>query len=124
MKKLILSLLVIALVLGACPVFAHGEAVAQHGGILQVVDDLSFELVQTENRFELYIEDHAEPVAADGITGTMTILQGSDKQKVALSFAADNRLQTDVVNAASGAKVVAIVKFPDSHSVAVRFTLP
>ena len=58
---------------------AHGAAKALHGGIVQMVNDIGFELVAQPDGATLYLMDHDKPMASKGITGKLTVLQGSNK---------------------------------------------
>ena len=117
-------MLIVLLASGVDVAMAHGDAVPQHGGILQLVDDLEFELVAGTDTADLYIEDHDEPMPVENVTGQLTILNGTEKTKADLIPAGDNRLQASKVTIAAGARVIAIVKLPTGQSVAVRFQMP
>ena len=109
---------------GVSLAFAHGEHVAQRGGILKVVEELDFELVVKADRIELYTLDDRVPVPSEQMSGTLTIVRSADKTKVALAPAGINRLRASDVTAASGSRVIAIVKLPDGKSLAVEFAVP
>jgi len=74
-------------------VLAHGDAKPLHGGILQVANDLSFELVAQADGATIYLMDHGKPMASKGITGKLTVLQGSNKIEADIKEAGDNTLR-------------------------------
>jgi hypothetical protein len=120
------KILVVAAValLGASTAWAHGDPVPQRGGILQVLDELDFELVVKADKIDLYTSDDNEPVPSELMSGTLTIMSDSGKSKVTLESAGINRLRATEVTAASGSRVIAIVAMPDGKSLAITFAIP
>lgn len=119
----------LALAVSAClplsPALAHGEAVAKHGGVVQLAQDLSFELV-SHRRGEgatIYIEDHGKPLATSGFSGKLTVLQGAAKSEAPLTPSGDNRLSAPGLKLGSGAKAVAVLTTPQKKTVSVRFSI-
>ncbi|ODU95498.1 MAG: hypothetical protein ABT00_03705 [Bordetella sp. SCN 68-11] len=108
--------------LAAGPVLAHGGAVAKHGGIVQMASDLSFELVPGADGGAIYIEDHGKPLAPAGMSGKLTILNGSEKSEATLEVAGD-KLEAKGVKLAKGSKIVANLKTAQQKSITVRFTV-
>ena len=104
--------------------WGHGDPVAKRGGILQVIDELDFELVVKDDAIDLYTFDDEEPVPSEQMSGTLTIVSGSDKSKVTLEPAGINRLRAKDVTASSGSRVIAIVKMPNGKSLAIQFAIP
>ena len=101
---------------------AHGEAKARHGGVVAKASDLSFELVGTTTGAVIYVDDHGKPVAPAGMTGKLTVLNGSEKSEAELAVAGD-RLEAKGVKLATGAKVVAALTTPARKAITVRFTV-
>ena len=114
--------IVSALCLGT-PVWAHGPAKAQHGGVVQKASDLTFELVRSEAGVTLYVDDHGTKKPTQGATGQLTVLSAGQKSLATLVPAGENQLAAKGLKVAKGAKVVAAVTFADRKSVTVRFTL-
>lgn len=104
--------------------WGHGDPVAKRGGILQVIDELDFELVVKDDVIDLYTFDDEEPVPSEQMSGTLTIVSDSDKSKVTLEPAGINRLRAKDVTASSGSRVIAIVKMPNGKSLAIQFAIP
>ena len=124
LKKLVIATC-LAMGLGAldAPVaLAHGSATSRHGGISQMAGDLGFELVSTADGAALYVEDHGKPVAPAGMTGKLTVLNGTQKSEADL-VAAGDRLEAKGVKLAPGAKVVAALTTAQKKAVTVRFTV-
>ena len=78
--KTLLHTLALSLALVSSNAHAHGDAKPQHGGILQVVNDLQFELVpppKPGDAASLYVSDHGKPMDASKLSGKLTVLQGT-----------------------------------------------
>jgi hypothetical protein len=105
------------------PALGHGEAKPQHGGIVQMANDLSFELVIQADGATIYLMDHGKPVASKGITGKLTVLQGSDKTEADIKEAGENTLRVLGVKLGKGDKLVAALSNVGGKSVTVRFTI-
>ena len=58
MKHLISVASLVICCLSVNSALAHGDAKPQHGGILQVANDLSFELVAQADGATIYLMDH------------------------------------------------------------------
>ncbi len=101
---------------------AHGGAQAKHGGVVAMASDLGFELVGTPGGVAIYVEDHGKPMVPTGMTGKLTVLQGSEKSEAALAVAGD-KLEAQGVKLAAGAKVVAALTTPAKKAITVRFTV-
>lgn len=99
---------------------AHGSAKAKHGGIVAVVNDLSFELVGTPDGAMIYIDDHGKAVAPKGMKGKLTVMSGSEKTEAELVVAGD-KLEAKGIALAKGAKVVAALITAENKAMTVRF---
>ncbi len=105
------------------PAQAHGDAKPQHGGIVQKANDLSFELVAQADGAMIYLMDHGKPLASKGITGKLTVLQGSNKVEADIKEASDNTLLVMGVKLGKGDKLVAALSNVGGKSMTVRFTI-
>jgi hypothetical protein len=105
------------------PAFAHGAGEPQHGGVVQVAKDVSFELVAEADGATIYLVDHDEPMASTGISGKLTVLQGSKKTEVDVKAAGENKLRATGAKIARGDKVVAVLNNVEGKTVTVRFTV-
>lgn len=103
--------------------WAHGGAEPQHGGIVQVASEMTFELVRTADGAALYVDDHGKPFATEGLSGKLTVLTGSEKTEAALAPAGGNKLEAKGVKLAAGSKAVAAVTLSDKKTVTVRYTV-
>ena len=102
---------------------AHGTAKPLHGGIVQMVNDIGFELVAQPDGATLYLMDHDKPMASKGITGKLTVLQGSNKIEADIKEAGDNTLRVLGVKLGKGDKLVAALSNVGGKSMTVRFTI-
>ena len=105
------------------PAQAHGDAKPMHAGIVQMVNDLSFELVAQADGATIYLMDHGKPMASKGITGKLTVLQGSNKTEADIKEAGDNTLRVLGVKLGKGDKLVASLSNVSGKSMTVRFTI-
>jgi hypothetical protein len=101
---------------------AHGPSAPKHGGVVQAAGDLSFELVPRDEGALIYIEDHGKPALANGMSGKLTVLNGSDKSEATLTSSGD-KLEAKGVKLGSGAKAVATLTTADKKTITVRFTV-
>jgi len=102
---------------------AHGVAKPLHGGIVQKVNDIGFELVAQPDGATIYLMDHDKPMASKGITGKLTVLQGSNKIEADIKEAGDNTLRVLGVKLGKGDKLVAALSNVGGKSMTVRFTI-
>jgi hypothetical protein len=109
--------------IGASPVMAHGAAKPQHGGIVQTAADLSFELVGSANGATIYVIDHDDAYETTGMTGKLTVLNGSEKTEAELKPAGGNKLDATGVKLGKGAKVVAALMTRSKKTITVRFAM-
>ena len=101
---------------------AHGGAKPKHGGIVATASDLGFELVGTPTGAAIYIDDHGKPLAPAGMSGKLTVLNGTERSEAELTVAGD-KLEARGVKLAPGAKVVAALTTPAKKAITVRFTV-
>jgi hypothetical protein len=111
-----------AAALSAGGAFAHGSAAPQHGGVVQTAADLSMELVATPGGALIYLVDHDSPFDASGISGKITVLNGTEKSEADLQPAGGNKLEAKGVKLGKGARVVAVLTIA-KRPVTVRFTV-
>lgn len=123
MLKKLLTVIVLGLsIISFNATHAHGGAKPKHGGVVQASNDLSFELVATPDGASIYVEDHGKPMAPTGMTGKLTILNGTDKSESDLVPAGD-RLNAKGIKLQSGSKVVAVVNTAGKKAITVRFAI-
>lgn len=121
--------LLAALALALCvPAFATGNHAHEHkplhGGIVTEVADIDYELVAQSDTLTLHLRDHGKPLALDGASAKLTLLNGSEKTEATLSPAGDGKLQAKgSFKVAPGTKVVALVTVPGKKAANVRFAV-
>lgn len=115
-----------ALAAASAQAFAAGghDLKPKHGGVVQEVKDITYELVTRGDKLVLHLDDHGKPVSTAGASGRATVLAGAEKIEAELVPAGENRLETkSAVKVGSGAKVVTIVNLPGKPAATVRFAL-
>lgn len=123
MKNFLMFLVLAATTLACGPTMAHGGASPQYGGIVQMVDDMSFELVARADSAELYLGDHGEKVPTANMTGKLTVLSGTNKSEAKFEPAGGHKLEAKGVKIAKGDKVIALVTSADKKTTSVRFVI-
>jgi hypothetical protein len=109
--------------LGASAAQAHGTAKARHGGIVQMANDLQFELVVEADGASVYLYDHDKPLASKEVSGKLSVLQGTQKIEAELRPSSENRLKATGLKLAKGDKVVAVLNTLNGKTTTVRFTV-
>jgi hypothetical protein len=122
-KNLILVLSLALSSLCTNTALAHGVAKPLHGGIVQMVNDIGFELVAQPDGATIYLMDHDKPMASKGIIGKLTVLQGSNKIEANIKEAGDNTLRVMGVKLGKGDKLVAALSNVGGKNITVRFTI-
>ena len=103
---------------------AHGGTQPEHGGIVQLVGDMSFELVPAADHVELWVEDDGDEVNSAELAAKLTVVDGGAKSEVALTPAGGNKFEAKGVKIAKGAKVTALLTLKDKQSrIAANFTI-
>lgn len=100
------------------------EEKAQHGGVVSVVKDVTYELVAKDGEVALYVSDHGKPVDLAGATAKLTMLSGTKKQDVALAPADDALRAKGTITVPAGTKAVVSVHLKAKPASTARFTLP
>ncbi|MBC7734895.1 MAG: hypothetical protein H7306_23870 [Bacteriovorax sp.] len=122
MKKLVTASVLALSALSINVALAHGSAKAKHGGVVATASDLGFELVGTPSGAAIYVDNHGKPLAPTGMTGKLTVLNGSEKSEAVLAVAGD-KLEAKGMKLAPGSKVVAALTTPAKKAITVRFTV-
>lgn len=123
MRKMLLQFALMLMALVSCLAYAHGDGKPRYGGIMQTVDDLSFELVVKGDIADIYLGDHGEKVPSAGKTGKLTILSGGNKSEATLEAAGGDRLTAKGVKIVKGDKVIALITYPDKRTNSIRFVI-
>jgi hypothetical protein len=110
MKKFLSLLVVGASALGFDTAYAHGSAEPEHGGVVQVVNEIVVELVSRGDVAEVYLKDDDDPMPTAGMSGKLNIASDGGKSEAVLKPAGSNKLEAKGVKLASGAKVLVIVQ--------------
>lgn len=94
----------------------------QHGGIVQEVREVSYELVAKPEAIALYVTDHGKKVATTGATANLTLLNGTEKSEVALAPAGGNKLEAKgSFKVQKGTRVVALITLAGKPAVTARY---
>ncbi|MBY0468974.1 MAG: hypothetical protein K2Q07_08370 [Burkholderiaceae bacterium] len=122
MIKTLLSTLTLGVAALSFGVAAHGDSKPTHGGVVQSGNDLNFELVLQADGAAIYIVDHEKPMSTAGVSGKLTVLNGTEKSEAPLLPAGD-KLESKGVKLVSGCKVLASIVTADKKTTIVRFAV-
>ena len=114
LRKSFLAILLTNLAIAA-PAYAHGGGKAEHGGIVQVVGETTFELVVKPDSVELYVEDAGEDLAGDAMTAKL-IVTGEKNMEIPLVPGGNDKVEAKNVVIPHGAKVTAVIMIKSSQA--------
>ena len=126
MKTMLFSFFALALLVAAPfnTARAHGGTQPEHGGVVQLVGDMTFELVARPDGVELFVEDDGEEVNSAELAAKLTIVNAGAKSEVVLASATGNKFEAKGVKIAPGSKVTALLTLKDKQSkIAANFTI-
>src|SRR5437899_11679264 len=72
---------------------AHGGTQPEHGGVVQLEGDMTFELVARPDGVELYVEDDGAEVTSADLGAKMTIVDVAATSDLTLELADGNTLE-------------------------------
>jgi hypothetical protein len=121
-KKAVAAIVLGGLLIASPAGFSHDDPKPRHGGIVQVVNDVSYELVIRDAGVDIHVSDHGKPMSTAGMTGKLTVMVGAQRSDVDL-VAAGDKLEAKGVKLAKGAKLVAALALPNKKAVTVRFAI-
>ena len=104
---------------------AHGSMKPQHGGVVQMTGETSFELVNAPAGVALYVKEDEEDVASAGLTARLTITDKAAKSSsVQMTPAAGNKFEAKGLKLAPGSKVgVMLVNKATQARASTTFTI-
>jgi hypothetical protein len=123
MLKTTLASLALCLSLAMAAAVSAHTAKPKHGGIVREAGDLSLELVVAGDSATLHVDDHGKPADTAGMSGKLTVLNGSETTEAALAPAGSNRLEAKGLKFGKGARVVAVMTTAQKKTVTARFVL-
>lgn len=124
MKQLIVATVLLLGVSGMTgSALAHG-AKPQYGGVVTTASDLQFELVDKNGTAAIFVEDHGKKLTTAGMSGKITVLNGTEKTELPLKPMGENQLEAQgKAVLGKGAKAIATISMPDKKVVNVRFAV-
>ena len=104
---------------------AGGDFKPKHGGVVQEVSEIQYEVVAKPASITIYIEDHGKKLDTKGASAKVSLLNGVDKSEAVLAPAGDNKLEAKgMFNIKPGTKITAVVTFPGKPAKTVRVFVP
>lgn len=125
MKILLAVALSLSLVGSAMAQHKHGAHKGPNGGPVEDVAGVHAEFVTSGNSVTFNIlDENNKPISAKGMTGSVLIVSGTEKETVKLSEVGDNALKGDTKKAvAPKSSITLMLKTPGGKSGQARFTL-
>ncbi len=123
MKKIVASVALAVGVVMSIPAFGHGEVKPRFGGIVQKVNDFTYELVSDSSGASLYLADHDQPLSTRAVRGKLSILQGEARVEAELKNVGEHQLQASGIKLGKGDRVVATLTNVQGKTVTVRFVI-
>lgn len=117
-SRLLWPVLLFAALCQVC--YAHNDE-PQHGGVLQVVKDVAYELVSDANGSTIHVTDHGDPVSTAGIVGKLIVLDGTRNREFDLRPKGANQLLAIGAHLTSAARATAQLNMPSGRKVVVQF---
>jgi hypothetical protein len=122
--RLCRQLLVVFMGLAAiAQVHAHGSTEPQHGGQVQLVGDMSFELVNGGDTIEVYLVEHGELLDTSPLKARIKIKSDPEAEAIDLAPAGDNRFSAPG-SLPAGSEVLVVVTMENGYSrIGANFTV-
>jgi hypothetical protein len=107
----------------AAPGHDHAaHAKPRHGGLVKDAGELSYELLVTPNRIDVWVEEHGKPTGTSGSTARLTLIDSGNRTEVTLAPVAPNRFEaqgsfpvkkgmTALLQVAVGGKEIAKIRY-------------
>jgi hypothetical protein len=104
---------------------AGGNFKPKHGGVVQEVGEVQYEVVVKADSVAIYIEDHGKKIDTKGASAKVSFLNGVEKSEATLAPAGENKLEAKgAFNVKSGTKVTAVVGMAGKPAKTVRVFVP
>jgi hypothetical protein len=123
MNKSLSLMLAVSAALALSTAHGHGTPTPNHGGIVQAVGETWLELVPAADKIELYVEDDGDPMPSAGLSGHVSVENGSARTDYVLKPAGGNKLEAVGARASKGVKVLAVVVLADKTKVPATFVV-
>jgi hypothetical protein len=122
--KLVQIIIVAATIIASTSIFAHSYNKPKHGGVVQEINEIQYELLAKPTTLSIYVYDHEKKMDAKGATAKVTLLNGAEKSEATLVHAGENKLEaTGTFNVKSGTKAVAVVTLAGKGATSMRFVV-
>jgi hypothetical protein len=98
-----------AAMLLSSPALSHGSTKPRHGGQVEMSGETLVEMVRNAGGVSLFVRYDDDPVPAAGMTGKITVTEGTTKSSAPLVPGPGNRLDAAGLKIPVGAKVVVML---------------
>jgi hypothetical protein len=125
-RHLIVAMLIASMTCALMPAsMAHGDFPPKRGGIIVNAGETTLEFVIRDGTVVVYLDDHGEPVRAQGAEGTL-VLTGADgaERAIRMRVAGTNAFEASDVAVKTGEKVLFFAKMSDGQVHVGQLTAP
>lgn len=124
MKYFLHVLLLSVLALAVTNAHSHGSTEPVHGGVVKIIGEMSFELVNAEDRVELHLLDDGEEVDTEEMTCKIKVDHASGDFDIDLKPAGGSSFSASDVTIPRGSNVLVLVTLANGYSkIAGKFTI-
>ena len=125
-RHLIVAMLFASMICALMPAsMAHGDFPPKRGGISVNAGEMTLEFVIRDGMVVVYLDDHGEPVRAQGAEATL-VLTGSDgaERAIRMRVAGANAFEASDVAVKTGERLLFFAKMSDGQVHVGRLTAP
>ncbi len=119
---LLIGLLVLAQVFN--PAYGHGSTEPQHGGVVIISGEMSFELVNGPDSVKLYLINDGEAVDTSTVSAKLKLKSAKPAKFVDMHASGGNSFTANGLTLKNGDKVLALVTLANGYSkIGANFTI-
>lgn len=106
------------------PAYGHGSTEPQHGGVVIIVGEMSFELVTGAHDVKLFLLDDGEEVDTASLSAKLKIKNATPATFIDMQPSGGNSFTANDVTLKDGDKILALVTLANGYSkIGANFTI-
>ena len=104
--------------------FAHGSTEPQHGGVVIISGEMSFELVVAPNSVKLYLLDDGEELDTSTLSAKLKLKNAKPARFIDMQPSGGNSFSATDISLKDGDKILALVTLANGYSkIGANFTI-
>jgi hypothetical protein len=121
---LLLAGLSLLVMLTSTSAFAHGSTEPQHGGVVIISGEMSFELVTAPNSVKLYLLDDGDELDTSDLSAKLKLKNAKPARFIDMQPSGGNSFSATGVTLKDGDKILALVTLANGYSkIGANFTI-